>query len=267
MITFPGWQSKNKKNRKSFANPQILTITPENKAKKGIPFFKIFKIILLPVLIIILVWYLKNASFLRVMTVEVSGASEINREAIEEALLGKNILFLRTKNIETNLRKVRPNIAKLRIYRGLPDTLKVEVQERQTGLIWKSMDKYFLVDSEGIANGERGPLSAEEGLVAAVDTKNLPVAIFKQVVSHQFVSFIENLLAQLKEKYFRVKEIEIGETSFQITVVLEDGRKIFFDTTTDFVPQFEALNKVFPEKNNEIKEYIDVRVLGKVYYK
>lgn len=266
MVTFPGWRGKEEKS-KSFANPQILTVTPENKAKRRFPLGKIFKIIFFPVLIIVLLWYLKNASFLTVKEVTIEGASELNKKTIEDALSGKNILFLRTKNIEANLRKVRPNIAELRIYRGLPDTLKIDVVERQTGLIWKSLDKYFLVDSEGIAYGERGPLSAEEGLVAVADLKNLEVPMFKQIVSSRFVSFVENLLARLKEKDFKVKEIEIGETTFQIAVVLEEGRRIFFDTTQEFNPQFEALNKVFSEKKDEIREYIDVRVIGKVYYK
>ena len=62
---------------------------------------------------------------------------------------GTNLFRIRTAPIEARLESL-PGVASARVTVSLPDTLVVEIQERQAILAWAVGDRRFLVDRDGV---------------------------------------------------------------------------------------------------------------------
>ena len=81
------------------------------------------------------------------------------------------------------------------------------------------------------------------------------------------IDFIKNL----SDKFSKNKDIEIEklifwEAAYEIKAVTQDFN-IIFNTARDFTEQYESLTSILPKVQKQVKEYIDLRVPGKVFYK
>ena len=79
--------------------------------------------------------------------------------------------------------------------------------------------------------------------------------------------FVNSANSELKKSNFKIQHFEVAETTFQLTAVNEDQIKIMLNVLEPLSEQMNALNKVYIANKNDIKEYVDLRVEGRVYYK
>ncbi len=116
-------------------------------------------------IILILGYFLFYSDKFKIKTIAISGTRNIRSEdlrSIAEAQLkesrflifGQNNLFiLNTKELEKKINE-KYVLDQLKISRELPDGLKIEVQEKVSAIIWVSNNRYYNLDSNGIAISE-----------------------------------------------------------------------------------------------------------------
>lgn len=228
------------------------------------------------VLVLFVLWFFTKAPWLMVRDIKIEGEATEETKAQIESLRGDNILWLSVTRPETEILKKQPNIKEIQILRGIPDTLRVKLIERQPSLIWQTNDRWYTLDPYGFVFKEQTLNRKPDGslelptteLPVIVDTKNLPTSLGQSVVRPQFVTFLRDLRDRMpKELNLTFVRGEIGETSYSVTVVTNVGWNILIDTTRSLDAQMRTLTKVLETKRNDIRNYLDVRVRGWVYYK
>lgn len=236
---------------------------PQERGKK--PFPKILKVLIVFLIIILGLGYLFfYSSIFKVKNIIVDSSLGENSQSVLEKFKGKNIFFLNLKQIQKELAK-QPDIEKVKIQRGLPDTIKISAESFQAKIVWRSRMHSYLVNANGLVFKE---VEGMTDLPIVSDNNELEVKLQSAVVSANFITFIQDLSSKFPQKIgFNLTHFEINETIFQVDGVTDQGWFIKFDTTRSVDDQLDTLSKLLAEKKSEINEYVDVRVEGRVYYK
>jgi len=234
------------REKESFVFPRYMTIT-----------------IGLVVALLALLYLIFYSPVFKIRRIEIIGAlGEKSQESLN-SLKNHNIFLLDVAKIEQNLQTQHPEFLEVKIYRGLPDTVRVKFQEREPKVIWQSKGKFYAVDKEGILFKEK---SSSGDLPVLVDNKDLSVEIPGQVCTPGLVEFVRNANLELEDMKLDIIQFEVNETTFQVDAVTKKF-KILFDITRPFSDQSETLEKFLAEHKNEVAEYVDIRVEGWAYYK
>lgn len=249
--------------------------TPEDKKGVTVPRWFIVLGLILAIALFIL-WFFTLAPWLQVKDIRIEGdVAEASKAEIEK-LRGQNILWLSVTKPEEVIKSREPNIEEIQILRGLPDTLRVRLIEREPAIAWQTGDSWFIADQSGFVFNEQSLTRKPDGqfdlpstnLPVVLDTKGLQTSVGQIVVRPQFIDFVRGLYERLpKEVNVRFIRAEVPETTFNVTVVTDVGWNILFDTNRPIDVQLRTLIKVLESKRGEIHEYVDVRVRGWVYYK
>ena len=178
----------------------------------------------------------------------------------------RNIFFLNTHEIQQTIRKAQPTVYKISVFRGLPNTLKIKIEKKQPAIIWQINDEKYLVAEDGIVLGKIQE-EVPEDLAIIIDKKNLPIEIDSQIMTQSFINFVRLANQKMKDELsLTIEEVYINETTFQVSFKTFNF-EIFFNTTRDLDNQIKALKTVLEKHQKEIKQYVDLRVNGRVYYK
>lgn len=227
-------------------------------------------------MLLFLWWFFTQAPWLRVKDIRIEGNATEETKAEINKLMGQNILWLSVTHPEEVILEKQPSIKEIEILRGIPDTLRVKLIERQPAMIWQVGETWYTVDETGFIYKEEQLHKKEDGsleypatdLPIVVDTKNLPTKVTTTIVRPQFIGFVRNLKDRLPKDYnVKLVRVEVGETTFSVKAMTDAGWGILFDTTRTLEAQLSTLTKVLAANRNNIKEYVDVRVRGWVYYK
>ena len=243
--------------------PKVFNLPQEPKKKS--PIFK--KIIVIGCLIIVLIsaigYLLFFSSVFRIKNVIV--ADQIKSVYNWENLKNKNLLTLKTADLKKDILEKSPELVDISLVRGLPDTLKIEINTDQPKIIWQTLERKYFVNAQGLIFQE---VNGQTDLPLVQDDKNLAVLLMQKVASVNFVNFVENLNTKFSSKNgFKIVYFRINETVFQIDALTEKGYFVKFDTTREIDRQLDDLSKFLEKYQEEIHEYADVRIEGKVYYK
>lgn len=243
--------------------PKVFNPPRETK-KWQMPRF--LKIILFSMVILTGLSYLFfYSSFFKIKNIIIDGPIELAEHSNLENIKGQNILLFKSSNLKKEILEKFPEIADVKIIKGIPDTLKIREESFQSKISWRTQNRLYQVSTQGKILRE---IEGQSDLPIVQDNKDLPVSLDQQVASQNFIEFITNLNAKFPAKIgFNPLFYEINDTIFQADAVTVYGWKIKFDTTRSVDDQLDALTKFLAEHKDEVKEYADVRVEGKVYYK
>lgn len=250
------------KKQKFWQTPKIIEPTPVLKPKT----LAKLKVIAAVTLIVLagLAWLLFFSPYFEVKEVSIEGEVSTAAQAIINQLKGRNIFLIGGKKAEQDLQQKQPWIKSIKIIRGIPDTVRVRLIERDAAFGWKTQEKTYLVDKDGVIFKE----VVETKLSVVADNRNVPIELGKNIVTIDFIDFIESLRKALPlQTDLKVAGLQVDETTFHIAVATDRGFRIIFDTLRPLQQQLDDFNLVYNEKKDEIKEYADLRVDGYVYYK
>jgi cell division septal protein FtsQ len=250
------------KNKNILRQPKVYNPPAEQKSFKLPKFIWILVIIVILFLAILYLMFFSPVFQIRNIVIEGSPPEEV--KTLTESFKGKNIFLFNSSQSETDLINNRPEILSVKIYKGIPDILKMKFNCRVGKIIWQTQNQYFLIDEQGVAFKE---ITSPKDLPKVVDNKNLDVKIPIILASPNFINFIKNLPSKIEQNGLKIDYFAVNETTFQVDVITEEGIKIIFDTTRPLTEQMDAFQKVWNDHKNEIKEYVDVRVEGWAYYK
>lgn len=252
-----------------FRQPKIYAATPAERKAVVSKWTIIAGLIF--ILLLFLAWFIFLSSFFKIKTITISGS--LNPEVAKEIdkFKGKNILLFRVGKIEKELAGGQTSISSLEIYKGIPDTLRVKVNVRVPEIIWQSQNKNYFIDKNGVIFELNDYVSVSQDnapLPMIIDNKNLNVNLGSQIITTDLVQYILDLNNDFAPKMgTKIKEFRVNETTLQIEVVSEAGWKVLLDTSRDYNTQLTVLKKIFDQYGSEIKEYVDLRVEGRAYYK
>jgi len=253
--------------------PKII-VPSKGEKKNSIKLSKKSCGLILFFLIIILVLYLLFfSSVFKVKNVEIKGDNLIEGEKVKklvEFALGNenNILLFDDSSLEDTIKENFSLIQSLTIQKGLPDTLRILIIEKNPVVFWEASGKRYYVDSSGFAYME-ARADAKDAIITVYDQQNLPVEPGQRVVSKNFISFLEQVKTNFKKiTGLNYDRFEVYETTFDLVVLTKNGFKVFFDTNRSPEEGLDDLRRVILHlQGKKPKEYIDLRVEGWAYYK
>lgn len=210
-----------------------------------------------------------------------------------------NILMFNKRQIKDKINS-RFVLEDLDIDKKLPHTLNITIKEKQRSVVWVSRQKYYYLDSNGIviekfldlgkkekevnkASGQEDvelvelEISSEEEIIKEdsdlpfiFDLDNSSVNLGQVILDRERIKFVFDLLSSnlpVKIDYFEIPNKEVRE----VHVVTDEGWRIYFDSDISLENQKISLSTVLNEKINQEKrnnlQYIDVRLINKVYFK
>lgn len=242
--------------------PKIFT-APKEKKKSTLPKFLIL-IILAAVALAGLIFIIYFSPIFQIKNVEIIGTPPQEITDTLNHLEGHNLFLFNSGSLEHKIINGDHNFLKVKIYRGIPDTIRIVFESREPKIIWQTNEKKYLMDKDAIAFKEADQNSS---LPLVVDNQNLPLKIPSEIATSNFVSFVIMANDSLQKAGFKVKQFEVNETVFQINASVEQGFIIKLNTLRPISDQISALEQTYEKNKNDIKEYMDVRVEGWVYYK
>lgn len=249
-------------NRPSLRQPKIYVPETEH-IKKPLP--KYVKILIIFVIALIVLTYL--VFFLpvfKIKNLDIMGSPSEQTQTYLESFVGSNVFRLHPSVISDELQIINPEYANIGVSIGIPNTLRVKFEERQPALVWNSGNNFYLVDDNQIAYKKVD--TKPDNIILVIDQKAVGIKLPEQIASSNFVEFLKNVKTKVTDSGLEVDHFEINETTFQVEAVTKQGIKIIFDTTRSVSDQIDALSTVYKDHKDAIKQYIDVRVEGKVYY-
>ncbi|MBI4435185.1 hypothetical protein HY630_00795 [Candidatus Uhrbacteria bacterium] len=155
-------------------------------------------------------------------------------------------------------------------------TLFIQLEERTSQLFWRTQNRLYVVDLEGVV--VREVKDEQDSILLQPNLKELPIFIDANNVSVEVGSIV--LTPNEVESAFRFLEqltqggvvyayVEIDRLAGKwVKLVTEPGYSILFDLTGDIDAQYRNLIVVLQEiTDTSALEYIDLRFGDKVYYK
>ncbi|MFH1671395.1 MAG: FtsQ-type POTRA domain-containing protein [Candidatus Portnoybacteria bacterium] len=222
---------------------------------------------------------------------------EIIQNVLENKLYNlipqKSIFFFSKREMQQNILDRYPEIREVEISRQLPNSLEIQIQERENVGVWCQIEYFetetttsspsikqrkvkdcFNIDRDGVIYKE-APLIESSFVLNIFGRKDKEINIREQATTPQIMSFI--LFA--KEKLPEIKttqDISLSSVDFEVIsneelrVKTNLGWEIYFNPAYSVESQLDTLDLVLNEQIKEELsnlEYIDLRIQGRVYYK
>ncbi len=240
-------------------------------------------LIALLIAVIICAGILFFSNFFAVKKAVLVGNNKIKSEDIEsilkDAISGNrfvvfsasNIMLINDGKIKNKIMEEMPLIDRIEIKRMLPNTLKLNIPERDPFAIWETGGKKYLVDSKGKVCYEIKD-NVNMDLPIIYDKQNKAVEVKGEATFPQQINVIRNILNSLKDKTkLEVEFVSLPNSlGFEVDVKTKDGFMVYFNTERSVDSQIRDLKSVLDKQVAEQKsslQYIDLRVENWVYYK
>ena len=221
------------------------------------------------------------APFFQVKNILVSGqekiASDWVREIATTVLKRKIIIFesqsiflIKTNSIKTLITKEFPAIEELKIKRLWPDSLSIEIEERQAIGVWCRELGCFSIDKTGVIFESVKPGTETKIIIRSEQTSG-EIKPGEKKIESKILSLILDTQKNISEKTnLIIKEFFLYENDNRLNAKTDEGWQIYFDLNGDLSWQTLELELLLektltPEKRHGL-EYIDLR-FDKVFYK
>ena len=255
--------SRVQKIRKLFWQPKI-----EPKPFKTIsgPMFKVG----LGVVLILLIYVLLGSQLLVLNKLEIKGNHLVAPADIEKAVFKNgfkpiNALLFNDSKAKQQIAAI-PQIKAVQFNKQILDKkLVIMVEEHETTIIWQTNNQRFMVNRFGVAYdiaSDNSPLTVVE------DLKNVPINLNQKILTTDFIEFVTSLVSNLPRKTNLVaRRILVPETTFEIEVVTSEGWTIILDTTRSPETQLNNLVRVLRASGTPPRQYVDLRIEDRIYYR
>jgi len=255
------------KRKLNFRQPKIYRVTAKEHKAITINTGYIW-LVMLVILLGVLVWFVFYSRFFQIKNIIVDGTINESIQKEIDTFYGQNIFLFTIGQKDKELQSKQNSIEKLNIVKGIPDTLKIAVTVRTPQIKWKTKDKIYYVDNKGIIFNLDNQTENYNNLPQVADSRNLDIKLGTKIITNDFVDFVKNIFQKVPEVTKKdINEAKINETTLYLEVGLKDGYKITFDTLGNINDQIFILKNIIEHHSGEIKEYVDLRVPNKAYYK
>lgn len=244
-----------------------------------------------------LVYLLLFSPLFQVEEIRVSGNEEVGssrlRGALESRLekelragpfllaRSKSVFLFSGLNTSREIKKTFPRLGKVRIKRGLPNAIVLEVEERSPfAEVCEPGGRCFKVDEKGVAFKESASVKEgeeevrvfqikKEDLVLELRDRNIELG--KEAIASIYLRGAAEVRKAISENQKMEAEKFVISSENSLIVKCKQGFAIYFDLNASVRDQLSNLDLLLKEKigEGEIKNlhYIDLRFGNRVYYK
>ena len=225
-------------------------------------------------------------SFFQVKAIEVSGNEKVSSENLENLLderVNRKVLFFPSRSIflanfdeiAKEILKNFPQVAETELRRKLPNTLLLQIEEREPVAFFCQTDKIFFIDKEGIVFESLNSSLANQGFTKLRSETDREINLGDNIVEKEQLGKVLEVESKLKKQLETL--LVSDESSLDVQIIEEilvvsdvrfdvktsEGFKIFFNFKEDLDWQLTKLKAVLeeqipPERRRDL-EYIDVR--------
>ncbi|NCB20373.1 MAG: hypothetical protein EOM88_00400 [Clostridia bacterium] len=268
---------------KSLNNPFFrVKKNKETKSKKN---RKILKFIIFILGILALIYLIFFSMVFKIKTLDVSGLTRINNEAIEEFMKTyqekksylifprTNIIFLNSNDLAEQI-KVKFKLSQAEVKKKYFHKLFIILDERQISFIWR--------DDQEVAYSDIDGCLIREALFSDNDLEKYPILLSDTNINYlkdndclDFRPEYFQAVLSLNDRLIKIKELKpksfiLSSELNSLIVDLEDGPNIIFNTKEDLDQQIKKLLIIKQERVAEdflALEYIDLRFGDLIYLK
>lgn len=222
-------------------------------------------------------------------TVQIDASDPLNSQesAVYQATvneyLNKNVPFRQSWLIDENnfkeyIQKKHPEISQATLNASTPfkNTLTVRIALRRPLYRWQDAAKEArYVDSQGVLFSTRLSDAAQKKLIQIDDQSGAVLESGSSALSQDVMGIIGALPAEIKSVYSNKTEVSkviIPSSTREVRVALTGGAKYFIKLSTERtlgaqMGELRALLKHLNKKRATPREYIDLRLQGRAFYK
>ncbi len=241
-------------------------------------FFLIFTVVALGVL-----YGLLYSPLFTVTTIDINGGTPESNNKIRQIVLNqvnsRHLIVLRQNNLFSfstnelrNKLSEQYSFQKLTIRKKLLHTLEVSYTEKKPVGVLQIDGRYFFIEENGQLSEERLSESTDPALINIVqEDTSRAMRVGDSLVTPGTMRFVIDTSQKLPQQ----TGIQISQwvlptgIPFEIHLKTKDGWQIYFSMENDLASQYSNFVKIWNErfKASPPREYIDVRILDRVYYK
>jgi len=246
--------------------PKIIPGYRKEKEKKKIPWKQIFLAILFLAIFSGLIYLLFFSPVFLIKDVEISNASQVDTNKVltlvKKDSLGQNIFFWNKDNAQKLINENYPLSINLLVYKGLPNTIKIVIQETAPKIDWQIQDKHYLVDEEGRVIRE----GKDNKLIKIKDNKNVSIELGQKILPDFFINFVEDFLSKADEAGLKIDHFEVNESLYDLNAITDKNIKLILSPQRNAAETMDEYKKTI-EKLGQPKEYIDLRFQNRAFFK
>lgn len=236
-------------------------------------------------------YFLFYSPYFTIKNITVSGLQKISESEIRDIInaeveswrffiFKQDNIFIFDKNALENKINLRYALDSLKIDKKLPGDLSIEIREKTSAFIWKTADKYYYADWNGVIIREipseeiSGYPGNQSGAKMAMvsDDSNTAVAIKESILTREKVQTVvdlQNNLARIAG--FQILNLAmVNRDDSTVKCPTGEGWEAYFSLTNDLNAQLDKLNAFLKEKSQDGRkglQYVDLRFEDRVYYK
>jgi len=195
------------------------------------------------------------------------------QDILNSSIWSRSKLTISTAKLEATILEEFPELDAARVVMPIVGRRPaVTIHARQPVLLLTAGNKVLIVDGSGKAVGEASQLqsSVSDKLLKAQDQSSLAPNVGDQALTSEAVAFIYSFTEQLKAKNIQVDKVILPTVANEADIYIKDTN---YFIKTDYSGEarlqsgaYLAAKDTFASKGQP-KEYVDVRVEEKVFYK
>lgn len=269
-------------NRRRFVRrmPKIYgNLQPRESRWGGIKLGALFRKTIPYLLIVGVVYVVYAGALFKVKNVVVKGATLTEPSAIQALVpTGGSMWTFPKAQVSAALLR-NPAVAGVRILRGLPNSVLVEISERSAKALWITGTKGSVLDNDGLVflQYDLAALPSADTIVGQtlaklphiIDTSGLGADLDTQVASSLFLSFVSDIEGQMTQLLptYPIDHFEVGATTYDVTLVTKTGLKVAFNSLGDAGVQARNLARLDRDGKLTGAQSVDLRVDRWAYVK
>ncbi len=212
-----------------------------------------------------LLYYSLASPYFAIREVEVKGGKllDVNEARDASETLGRNVLLVRTDDIEEMVRKISV-VKDLRVSTSLPGRVDIEVTERTPLVQWQAREGSFLVDRDGVVFSREAPA---DSVISVKELDGPPMDVGSRVDT-AVLTAIETLQRALPERAgLRPSWFDYSRNN-GIAVPIDGGPRILFGDAADLDGKLASLAAIRDhlEATKTKADVIDLRFKGRPVY-
>ena len=193
-------------------------------------------------------FFLLNSDVFNVAEIKISGNNELDKdEIIRRAQIsqGESIFNIRISQILENISKM-PYIKKVEVKRRLPQTIEIQVTEREGKILLKNISMYILIDDEGQILEKKDNIVKKLPILTGLKVIDIDEGnnIFSEIDEEGIIDLIKvsNQL-NLLEKTDEINAKHIND----IEINLNNGIDVAFGTLDNVKYKLELLDEILKD--------------------
>jgi hypothetical protein len=255
--------------------PEVPPSMPAQQARsQSHPVRWLWRALLLVMLLAALIagaMFLLNTAYFRIQHLRIEGSAnpQILAEIQALHLEGENIFLANTRQDEASIRAL-PAVSSANVSRSLPDTLVIQVVERQPVLIWQMGNQQFSVDASGVLitqvqEPQSLPVVTDEHQLDATGRPFAPGGKIDPAIVKMARQLLERLPRELGISNFSLQ----NTSAYGMVVISADGWLARFGGPQDLGTKIQMLGAILriAQQRQQALALVDLRFGFYPYYR